>query len=161
MIPTLIAAAAALRLLGAAPSAAPSPGPPEDVLAVLQRMAKAMEIRDTAALRGLFEPGARLVGLRPRHGGPVVQSLSIDQFVAFVAGDAREAWVERFWNPEVRVEGTLATVWAPYDFHFASRFSHCGVDAFQLLRTADGWRIVSLADTYQPDGCPRHPPPAP
>ena len=160
MTPSLVALAAAMAI-GAAPSTAAASGPPEDVLAVLRDMARAMEARDTAALRNLFEPGARLVGLRPRDGGVAVQSLSIDQFVTFVGSDARERWVERFWNPEVRVEGTLATVWAPYDFHFASRFSHCGVDAFQLLRTADGWRIVSLADTYQPEGCTRHPPPAP
>ena len=39
--------------------------------------------------------------------------------------------------------------------------SHCGTDAFQLLRTTEGWRIVALADTYQAEGCARREPPAP
>ena len=69
--------------------------------------------------------------------------------------------IERAWNPEVRVEGTLATVWAEYDFHFVSTFSHCGVDAVQLLRTGSGWKIVSIADTYQREGCVRREPPQP
>jgi hypothetical protein len=34
------------------------------------------------------------------------------------------------------------------------------VDAFQLLRTAEGWRIASLADTYETAGCPERTPPA-
>jgi hypothetical protein len=58
------------------------------------------------------------------------------------------------------VRGTLATVWAEYDFHFGTTFSHCGVDAVQLLRTAAGWKIVSIADTYETEGCARRTPPA-
>jgi hypothetical protein len=58
------------------------------------------------------------------------------------------------------VSGTLATIWADYDFHFGQTFSHCGVDAVQLLKTAEGWKIVSLADTFVLEGCERHPAPA-
>jgi len=35
------------------------------------------------------------------------------------------------------------------------------VDAVQLLKTAEGWKIVSLADTFVREGCEHHPPPAP
>jgi hypothetical protein len=48
---------------------------------------------------------------------------------------------ERIWNPEVRVHGLIATVWAPYDFWTDGKFSHCGIDAFDLIKTADGWKI--------------------
>ena len=43
--------------------------------------------------------------------------------------------------------------WAAYDFSFGTRHSHCGTDAFQLLRTVEGWKIVSLAVTYRTEGC--------
>ena len=139
--------------------------PPDDreVLATVQRLFDAMRTRDTATMRSLFAPGARLVGMRTRQTGEVVmQDLSADQFAAFVARDTRAPWIERPWNPEVRVRGTLATVWAAYDFHFGTQFSHCGVDAVQLLKTPDrGWQIVSIADTFERDGCPRRDPPAP
>lgn len=58
-------------------------------------------------------------------------------------------------RPQVRIDETLATVWTQYDFHLAGKFSHCGVDAFHLLKTATGWKIVSLADTSRMEGCPQ------
>jgi glyoxylase-like metal-dependent hydrolase (beta-lactamase superfamily II) len=91
-----------------------------------------------------------------------VQELTIDQFANFLAADtARGPWIERLWDPRVELEGSLATVWAQYDFHFGQRFSHCGVDAFHLLKTRNGWKISSLADTYQLEGCPLRPVPSP
>ena len=140
-----------------------APADERDVLAIVQRLFDAMRTRDTAAMRSLFAPGARLVGMRTRQSGEVVmQELTADQFAAFVARDTRAPWIERPWNPEVRVRGTLATVWAAYDFHFGTQFSHCGVDAVQLLKTPNrGWQIVSIADTFEREGCPHRDPPAP
>jgi len=135
----------------------------QEVLAVVQRLFDAMQAKDTAALVKLFDPQASLTGMRPgRDGGPArVQRLTPAEFAAFMAKDQRESWIERAWNPQVRVSGTLATIWADYDFHFGQTFSHCGVDAVQLLKTPDGWKIVSLADTFVREGCEHHPPPAP
>ena len=130
------------------------------VLATVQRMFDAMRTKDTAAFRDIFAPSATLVGMRTRADGEqVVQVLTWDRFGAFMAGDTRGPWIERAWSPEVRIRGTLATVWAEYDFHFGQTPSHCGVDAVQLLRTPTGWKIVSIADTYEPTGCPKREPP--
>jgi hypothetical protein len=134
-----------------------------DALATVQRLFDAMRAKDSATIRALFVPGGRLLGMRARPGGEtVMQSLTADEFAAFVARDTRPVWIERAWNPEVRVRGTLATVWAEYDFHFGTQFSHCGVDAVQLLKVPHrGWQIVSIADTFERDGCPSRPAPTP
>ena len=127
-----------------------------EVLGVVNRLFDAMGARDSAAMRELFVPEARLFGMRTRRDGTIAtQVLPWDRFAAMVAGDTRARWTERtVGEPEVRVRGTLATVWAHYTFHFGDAPSHCGVDAVQLLQTAAGWRIVSLADTYETTGCP-------
>jgi len=126
------------------------------VLATVQRMFDAMRTKDTAAFREIFEPNARLVGMRTRaNGEQVVQVLPWERFGAMMAGDTRGQWIERAWSPEVRIRGSLATVWAEYDFHFGQTPSHCGVDAVQLLKTSSGWKIVSIADTYEATGCPK------
>ncbi len=131
-----------------------APTAEQEVLAVVQRLFDAMRVKDTATIRSLFDPDARLFGMRPgRDGGSVVQRLTAEEFAAFVGRDARGPWIERVFFPEVRITGTLATVWAEYDFHFGDTFSHCGTDALQLLRTDAGWRIVSLADTFLRTGC--------
>ena len=130
------------------------------VLATVQRMFDAMRTRDTAAFREIFEPNARLVGMRARSNGEqVIQVLPWERFGAMMAADTRAQWIERAWSPEVRIRGTLATVWAEYDFHFGQTPSHCGVDAVQLLKTSAGWKIVSIADTYEASGCPKREPP--
>jgi hypothetical protein len=130
------------------------------VLATVQRMFDAMRTKDTAAFRDIFEPNAKLVGIRTRpNGEQAVQVLPWEQFGAFMARDTRGPWIERAWSPEVRIRGTLATVWAEYDFHFGQTPSHCGVDAVQLLKTSAGWKIVSIADTYELTGCPKREPP--
>jgi putative lumazine-binding protein len=160
-IAALVACTGPLQSLGAQAASAGSLGAEEQaVLATVQRLFDAMRAKDTAAFRDIFEPDAKLVGMRTRQNGEqVVQVLPWDRFASFMAADTRGPWIERAWSPEVRVRGTLATVWAEYDFHFGQTPSHCGVDAVQLLKTPSGWKIVSIADTYEPTGCPKRDPP--
>lgn len=154
-----VAAVAALAF--ALPAAAQNPaGAPSDderraVLAVVQRLFDAMRTRDSAAIRGVFDPAGRLVSIRMRQGQPVVAVTSWEQFAAANARDTARVWDERIYDPEVRIDATLATVWVAYDFYAGPTFSHCGYDAFQLLKTAAGWKIMEVADTFQRDNCPR------
>ena len=129
----VVAVMMALLSAGASRSLAAQATPSNDeqaVLAAVQRLFDAMRTKDTAAFREIFESNAKLVGMRTRpNGEQVVQVLPWDRFGAFMASDQRAPWIERAWSPEVRIRGTLATVWAEYDFHFGQTPSHCGVDA--------------------------------
>jgi hypothetical protein len=65
---------------------------------------------------------------------------------------------ERGWSPEVRVNGPLAMVWYPYDLYLDGQWSHCGVDAFTLIKHEGLWRIATMAwSAEQPPACARHP----
>ena len=64
-----------------------------------------------------------------------------------------EVWDERIWDAEVRVDGNLATAWMKYAFYAGDEFSHCGVDAFQLFKGVDGWKVFHVADTRRREGC--------
>lgn len=66
--------------------------------------------------------------------------------------------VERGWDPTVLVSGTIGIVWYPYDIYVDSKWSHCGVDIFNMIRTEDGWRIAALQyNVQQPPDCEPHP----
>jgi hypothetical protein len=54
---------------------------------------------------------------------------------------------ERISSPEVRVADNLATVWARYELYVNDKYNHCGIDAFQLVKTDIGWKISAIADT--------------
>ncbi len=126
-----------------------------EVLAVVQRLFDAMRTRDSAAMRSVFDSTGRLVSIRVRQGQPVVSVTPWQQFAAANARDTARVWDERIYDPDVRIDATLATVWVQYDFFASGTFSHCGTDAFHLLKTASGWRILEVADTFQREGCPR------
>ena len=64
-------------------------------------------------------------------------------------GDSGGRYLERMWEPRTEVSGPVATVWAPYDFHIDGQFSHCGIDAFQLIRQEDRWVILSVVYTMR------------
>ena len=123
------------------------------VIQAAEALFAGMEARDTAALRRLFTADARIVSIRVQPGSePVVQTRPVADFIASV-GRSTEVLRERMWDPRVEVEGEMATLWAPYDFHLGERFSHCGVDAFDYVRTSFGWQIVALSYTVQTTGC--------
>lgn len=140
------AAAPALAPNRAADSAA--------VLAVVQRVFDAMRSRDSALLRTAFAEDARLFTPAMRDGAPMVRAEPISGFIEAVGQPSDSTWDERLYGTELRLDGGLATVWTEYDFYLGSRFLHCGVDAFQLARYPDGWKITTLADTRQREGCP-------
>ena len=152
----LFAAAALTMAIFAHPalSAAQAPAPPaaQEVIKTVERLFNSMRSRDTAALRLLLAPDLVIVSSREGAGGPTVRRQTTPQFLQAIATSA-EVPHERMWSPDVRIDGDLATLWAPYDFHIGSRFSHCGTDAFQLLRHQGTWVITGLAYTVRTTDC--------
>lgn len=145
---------AAVLVLVATPPAASQAG--DEPLAVVERLFAAMRSRDTAAMRATFDSSARLVTTATRSGQPVMRSVPIERWLAGVAA-ATVSLDERIWDAEVRVDDNLATVWVKYEFVAGGEFSHCGVDAFQLFKGTDGWKIFHIADTQRRENCWRAP----
>jgi hypothetical protein len=124
------------------------------VLATVQKVFTAMKTRDTALLRQAFDTTARLAGVSTRNGPASVRLTAPAAFGAAIASaPAGDVWNERIWDPEVRIDGDVAQVWAYYTFHRNSTFSHCGVDAFMLLKVGAEWKITQLADSRRTTGC--------
>jgi hypothetical protein len=125
----------------------------EAVLAVVRALFDGMREKDEALLRSVWHPDARLQSAgADENGNPRVTSTEVESFVAGVL--AAEPYLdERTFDEEVRVDGNLATAWTPYNIFIDGEFGHCGVDAFQMVRTAEGWRILQLTDTRTREGC--------
>lgn len=142
-------------MLGAvlAPAPAVAQSAESDVLAVITSLFDGMRAGDSAAVRAAFAPDARLMTAFDRNGVPTLHTGALDRFVALVGSPHEEVWDERIWGTEVRINGLLATVWTNYAFHLGEKLSHCGVDAFQLFHSEQGWHIVHLIDTRRTEGC--------
>jgi hypothetical protein len=122
------------------------------VLAVVRHLFDGMKVHDTVMMRAVLHPQARLVSSGMKDGAPTVSVETTEGWLTAVSRGV-EPYDERIKNPVVQVDGGLASVWAEYSFYVGERFSHCGVDTFHLVRTAEGWRIIDLADTRRKEGC--------
>ena len=149
---TLVLLLLALPSIASAQASNAAPDERAAVLAVVQRLWDGMKARDTAMARSVFDSSAMLSRVVNRNGEARVQLTRVSEFIEAL-GRATEPWNERMFAPEVRIDGPLASVWTEYDFHLGDKFSHCGVDAFQLLKTSSGWKIVALSDTARREGC--------
>lgn len=154
------AAASALLLAAPVPAPAQDPAAPEQlgedhrqVMAVVVQLFAGMREKDTTKMRATLHPEARLVATGMRDGVPIASVVSPTQWLAGIAG-AAAILDERVRNPVIHLDQGLASVWLEYTFYIGDRLSHCGVDLFHLVRTAQGWRIIDLADTRRREGCP-------
>jgi hypothetical protein len=130
------------------------------VLAVVDSSLAAVSAEDFEAFADLMLPEAVAFTVWDQMGELVYRARSREDERSSDVGDTD--LVERGFEPEIRVQGHLATVWLPYDFYENEQWSHCGVDAFILLRRPEGWRIATIAWTVeQPPGCRPHPQGAP
>ncbi len=127
------------------------------VVGVVNELFAAMQRRDGETMKSLHMPEVALIRVT-ENAAPTVRLGPTDAFVNSIVNAPAEPR-ERMWDPEVRIDGDLATLWAPYDFHLGDNFSHCGVDALQLVRTDAGWRIVSIAYTVHREDCDHAPSP--
>ena len=146
---TVVTAVTALAALP--PAAARAQSPEAEVRQTVTRLFDAMRTGDSAAVRALFHPRALLGTALVREGRAEFRVDTLDGFVKAIGSPHPEPWDERLTRVTVSLDGPLAAVWADYEFWLGTRFSHCGVDAFQLARTgtgaAAGWKIVALTDT--------------
>ncbi|MBV8807091.1 MAG: DUF4440 domain-containing protein [Acidobacteriaceae bacterium] len=126
--------------------------------ATVQRLFDAMSTHDADAARALFIPQASLFSVQP--DGTAV-AVPYEKWLEHLSA-SKDSWLERIWNPKVLEHESVAIVWAQYDFHLNGKFSHCGIDSFNLLKTAAGWKIAAVADTHEVSGCSPSPlgPPA-
>jgi hypothetical protein len=154
----MIRATTAIMLAAAvwgAPSRALAQGDEEAaVMAVVESLFDAMRAGDSAAMRAVLHPTATGATTFARDGVPTLtREASLEGFVQAVGTPHDEVWDERIWNTEIRVDDLLATAWMNYAFFAGDTFSHCGVNAFQLFKGADGWKIFHIADTRRREGC--------
>lgn len=146
-----IPALALASVLSGGEAAAQTTTDEDAVRTVVTTLFDAMAARDTAAMAALFAPDARFAGL----GREGVSYTTPAEFMSAVAGASGPAWIERTYDTDVKIDGPLASVWTYYTLHVGDQFSHCGYDAFQMLKVDGTWKIVHLADSRRREGCTR------
>jgi hypothetical protein len=124
----------------------------KDALAVVNKLWAEMAAANPAGIVALHNPGAQLVALiKTKDGKTVVRNLTAEDFSKNFA--EKKSLLEDMYAPEVRVDGDLALVWGRYVFFVEGKISHCGLNAFHLVRTDTGWKIGGIASTIDAGAC--------
>jgi len=120
----------------------------------IQALFEGMRTADTALMQSAFAPTAILQTIVTSKDGKVaVRTENVAEFIAFIGKPHEAIYDERISFEAIHVNADLASVWTPYKFYVGEKFSHCGVNSFQLVKLAGEWKIQYLIDTRQKEGC--------
>ena len=121
---------------------------------VINKMFDGMRKTDSSLIRSAFAPKAILQTIaKTKEGKVFVRSEVVDSFIMAVTRPHKEVYDERITFDLVKVDAELAIAWTPYQFFINEKFSHCGVNSFQLVKIDGQWKIQYLIDTRRRQDC--------
>ncbi len=119
---------------------------------VPDRLFAAMKAKSFEEIRALFTPEGQLVAIdKPRDGKGVskMRVFTAESFAKAISETKDADFIEKMPNKDVRITGDLAIVSGRYTFYVGEKFSHCGTNTFNLVKTETGWRIANAASTLE------------
>ena len=127
------------------------------ILETVQKFFDSIEFRDKQLLESILVPNSLNISARELDDGEAqFNVMSYDEVVTALTRPGRNA-KERSWDETVLIQGNIAVVWTPYDFHVDGVFSHCGIDSFQLIKQDGQWLISNSSWTLETENCPASP----
>ncbi len=114
-----------------------------------------LNLGDSSMVRSAFTADATMASISKDKAGNVTlrRESSLTGFLKAIGSPHKDSWSEPIWDARIEVDGNFAQVWTQYAFYAGKNFIHCGVDAFQLIKTNATWKIFHLVDTRRKDGC--------
>lgn len=125
----------------------------DEVSETIQQLFDGMRKGDSTMVREVMAPEARLLTVVEKEGKVSLHETSVEKFIQAIGSPHEEIWDERITAYEINIDDRLATAWIPYQFYLGKNFSHCGVNAFQLYKSQEGWKIMEIADTRRKADC--------
>lgn len=126
----------------------------EQVEAVIKSLFDGMRSKNADQVAAAFSKDAMMQTVIAKPEGSEVGSNAVADFVTRISTTPADRQLdERILEYQIKIDGTLASAWTPYHFYVDDKFSHCGVNSFQLVKMADGWKIVYIIDTRRKEPC--------
>lgn len=124
--------------------------------AVADKLFEAMRAKNYEAIKNLFLPGGQLTALdQPKSGEgfSTTRNFSGDAFAKMISEAKAGEFIEKMPEKDVRIYGDAAVVTGRYMFHVGDKFSHCGTNAFHLLKSDGVWKIANATSTLETTNC--------
>ncbi len=121
---------------------------------LVDHMFQSMEQKDTAALRKCFTPGVQFTTFSyDSKGNSRAKGVYLNDFLRQVSLIGEYDVEEKLTAWQCFIDDGMASVWAPYEFYFDKKFTHCGVNSIQVIKVQNEWRINQITDTRRKQDC--------
>ena len=126
----------------------------DSVKMAVNKLFEGMKNADAALVSASFSDSAILQTISSnKEGKIIIRNEQVKDFAEFVSKQKKGAADEHINFETIKIDGPLAVAWTPYKFYYEGKFSHCGVNSFQLVRMNGQWKIQYLIDTRRGEGC--------
>lgn len=128
--------------------------PEQAVKKAIQTMFDGMRAGDSSMVASVFLRDASMqTTFYDPSGNMQLRGGTLQRFLNAVGTPHEEVWDEKIWSYDIRVDEPMATAWTEYSFYLNDKLLHCGVNAFDLVKTEDGWKISHIIDTRRKTDC--------
>ena len=103
--------------------------------------------------QSLASQSARTTNLKMPAPGKLLPSITPKEYIDGVAQD-KTPFEETFENVRIDTDGDIAQVWFNYTSYNAGYKQDWGQEAWQLVRTRDGWKINSVIFSVESNPAP-------
>lgn len=121
-------------------------------IAVVNQLFDGMKVKSAEQIKSVFAPDVHFLAIdKPRDGKGISKTrvMTGEAFAKQISESKAEEYREKMISPEAKISGDMVVVSGRYTFHVGDKFSHCGTDTFNLVRTEAGWKIVQGAFTLE------------
>jgi hypothetical protein len=120
-----------------------------DIMQPIDNFFTGMKTKDTAFIRAQIFPYTKQFVTIAKNdlGDTKINPTEVNGFLTAIAKDKINVFDERIFNPKIKMDEALATVWVDYEFWFNDKKLHTGVDAFTLIKVNKRWWIYAIVDT--------------
>ncbi len=120
----------------------------QELVAAVDTFFEYLHRRDTAQLRQTFHPQVSMKSVQYKNGLPVLTETTLPEMLQNIGKLPMTTKIqEKLLGYHVQIDAELATVWTPYQFFINDQLSHCGANAFTLVKTDGKWLIINIIDT--------------
>lgn len=138
---------------------AQGPNPPEEdklaVKQVIEDFFDGFHKQDSIAMSSLVTDNVVLqTTARNKKGETLFKTEKFEKLITSITSIPDSiAFEEKLTSWSIQVDRTMANAWVGYEFWINEKFSHCGINSFQLINFDGEWKIIYLIDTRGKAGC--------
>ena len=122
----------------------------KEIIKSLENLFNAMKSADSLGVKNAFSGSAMMQTFDKNQE---IRTDKVEDFAKQVGASQAGDLDERFTISKILVDGSMASVWVPYQFYYKGNFSHCGVNSFQLAKINNEWKIQYIIDTRRKENC--------